>query len=120
MGPRLLVDLYPPSEHGRVFNVFHSALLLGIIAGPTFSAFLSTGTVQPVECWWTAVILGVTIILAFLILEKTDPKQGPDVLVARLPDSFVRNRIATFFFGIKAVPPLTMTQIVSHQMDALY
>ena len=116
MGPRLLVDIYPPSQQGRVFNIFHSALLLGMVAGPTFSACVFAGVAQSVDYWWTVAILAATIIFVFLILENTDPKQGHDLLVVRLPDSFMRNRMATFFFGTKVVPPLTGMQLVSYQI----
>ncbi|MCJ1401853.1 hypothetical protein MMC11_005070 [Xylographa trunciseda] len=108
LGPGLLMDLYPLTQHGRAFNIFHSSLLLGTIAGPTISAFISANNVWTVEYWWTVAFLAFTIVLTFLVLEETGSDRVSNMSKTRIPNSFLHNRAATFFFGTKVVPHTTI------------
>ncbi|PYH88605.1 polyamine transporter [Aspergillus ellipticus CBS 707.79] len=107
LGPRVITDLLFLHQRGRAFTALHMAFLLGTIAGPTFSAFISANAFFPVEFWWTVGLLGATAILVFVCLEETgydrdDPPRNP-----ALPQAWLANRCATFFFGHRVVLPTT-------------
>ncbi|PYH40710.1 polyamine transporter [Aspergillus saccharolyticus JOP 1030-1] len=105
IGPRMITDLLFLHQRGRAFTALHMSFLMGTIAGPTFSAFISAGTFFPVEFWWSVGLLGATAILILLCLEETafdriDPERN------RLPPAnWLANRRATFLFGQQLLPP---------------
>ncbi|KAJ9482617.1 hypothetical protein VN97_g10813 [Penicillium thymicola] len=71
LGPRIVTDMFFLHQRGRAFTALHMAFLFGTIAGPTFSGFVSAHSFFPVEFWWTAGLLGFTIICCFCFLEET-------------------------------------------------
>ncbi|KAJ6141598.1 hypothetical protein N7470_009988 [Penicillium chermesinum] len=107
LGPRILTDLFFLHQRGRAFTFLHMSFLFGTIAGPTFSGFISANAFFPVEFWWTVGLLGFTIICCLLVLEETgfdreDTSKNPEI-----PERFLANRLATFFFGTRVIQPTT-------------
>jgi MFS family permease len=113
LGPRVVTDLFFLHQRGRAFTALHMSFLFGTIAGPTFSGFISAGAFFPVEFWWTVGLLGFTLICCFLCLEETSfDRENPDKN-PKVPISFGKNRVATFFFGHRVVQPTTWKETAS-------
>lgn len=119
-GARLVIDVFFIHERGRAFSVLHVSFILGVISLPTLGAFTAAHVAWPNMFWWTVGLLGLASISVFLFLEETgyERSNGKSVPIHAYPtksDSFVANRIATFFPGNRVVPETTPTlsQIVS-------
>lgn len=119
-GARLVIDVFFIHERGRAFSVLHVSFILGVISLPTLGAFTAAHVAWPNMFWWTVGLLGLASILVFFFLEETGYKRGngksmPSHTYPAKSESFVGNRIATFFPGNRAVPEPTPTlsQIVS-------
>jgi MFS family permease len=113
LGPRYLVDLFFLHQRGRAFTILHLALNFGASAGPTFSGFITANNSWTIEYWWSVGLLGFTAILVFLFLEETGFDRTAEAKNPMPPDSFLRNRIYTFFPGSKIVKPTTLAETVS-------
>lgn len=119
-GARLVIDVFFIHERGRAFSVLHVSFILGVISLPTLGAFTAAHVAWPNMFWWTVGLLGLASILVFFFLEETgyersNGKSMPSHAYPAKSDSFVANRIATFFPGNRVVPETTPTlsQIVS-------
>ena len=112
LGPRYLVDLFFLHQRGRAFTILHLALNFGASAGPTFSGFIAANHSWTIEYWWSVGLLSGTAILVLLFLEETgfDRLDGATNLTP--PESFVKNRIYTFFPGNRIVKPATLAETV--------
>lgn len=107
LGPRYLVDMFFLHQRGRAFTILHLALNMGASAGPTFGGFVATSAYWPVEYWWSVGLTGLSIIVVFLFLEETTYNRTEDAVNRTKPDSWVKDRVVTFFPGNKVVPPTT-------------
>lgn len=101
LGPRYLVDIYFLHQRGRAFTFLHLALNFGASFGPTVSGFVAGGSYWPVEYWWSVALCAFTIIAVFLCLEETTYDRTPGAVNRIQPDSWLKNRYDTFFFGSK-------------------
>jgi MFS family permease len=105
VGPRILVDIFFLHERGRRFAIIFTANVFGSVVGPTLSGFISARTSWPVEYWWTVGLLGIVLILCFIFLEETGfAREESCASWPKQPDSFIANRIATFFLGQRLQP----------------
>ena len=105
VGPRILVDIFFLHERGERFAIIFTVNSFGSVVGPTLSGFVSARTSWPVEYWWTVGLLCLVLILCFFILEETGfDREESYGSWPELPKSFIKNRIATFFFGQKLQP----------------
>lgn len=112
LGPRYLVDLFFLHQRGRAFTILHLALNFGASAGPTFSGFIAANHSWTIEYWWSVGLLGFTAILVLLLLEETGFDRTEGATNVTPPDSFIRNRIYTFFPGNRIVKPTTLVETV--------
>lgn len=112
IGASNIVDIYYVHERGRAFTYFLLTSLLGTVAGPTFSGFIISGTSWPVEFWWIVGLEGALTIVVLLFLEETGfTRNSSDVAKWPVrPQSFLRNRIATFLPGTQVVKPLSVAE----------
>jgi MFS family permease len=112
LGPRYLVDLFFLHQRGRAFTILHLALNFGASAGPTFSGFIAANNSWTIEYWWSVGLLGFTAFLVLLFLEEAgfDRTEGATNVIP--PDSFLQNRIYTFFPGNRIVKPTTLAETV--------
>ena len=113
LGPLYLTDMFFLHQRGRAFTVLYFALNFGASAGPTFSGFISANSYWPVEYWWSVGLTAVTVILVFLFLEETGYDRSESAVNVALPESFIANRIVTFFPGNKAVKSTSVKETVS-------
>ncbi|KAK3324955.1 major facilitator superfamily domain-containing protein [Apodospora peruviana] len=102
LGPRYLVDMFFLHQRGRAFTVLHLALNFGASAGPTFAGFVAAHSYWPVEYWWSVGLTGLTIIIVFIFLEDTSYDRTFASNRVK-PNSFLRDRMDTFFPGSKVV-----------------
>ncbi|KAH8906155.1 MFS general substrate transporter [Coniochaeta sp. PMI_546] len=105
LGPRYLVDMFFLHQRGRAFTILHLALNFGASAGPTFAGFVAANAYWPVEYWWSVALTAFTIVVVFLFLEETSYNRGDDASNRTKPDSWIKDRLDTFFPGNKVVPP---------------
>jgi MFS family permease len=114
LGPRYLVDLFFLHQRGRAFTILHLALNFGASAGPTFSGFIAANQSWTLEYWWSVGLLGFTAILVLLFLEETGFVRTEGATNVTPPESFLLNRMYTFFPGNKIVKPTTLAETVSN------
>lgn len=112
-GARAIFDIFFVHQRGRAFSVFHISFLLGVIGIPTLGAFSSADVAWPIMFWWTVAILGFTLIMCFFFLEESGFDREGNGRYPIQPESFLANRVATFFPGNKVVPHTTLADTVS-------
>ena len=115
-GTRVIFDIFFVHERGRAFSLFHISFLLGVIGIPTMGAFSSADVDWPVMFWWTVAILGVTLLMCFFFLEESGYDREGTGRYPVQPDSFLSNRIATFFPGNAVVPHTSLSDTVGSQI----
>jgi MFS family permease len=113
IGPRVLVDLFFLHQRGRAFTIFHWWFDLGTVAGPTLSAFIASTGSWTYAFWWTAGLSGLALITSFFFLHETAWDREPGAINPDIPQSFVANRIATFFPGTRVTPHASWSETVS-------
>lgn len=113
LGPRVLVDLFFLHQRGRAFTVFHWCLNFGSMAGPTLSAFVAANRSWTLEYWWTAGLVGFTVLCCFLFLHETSWARDGQAVNPPAVNGFVANRFATFFPGTRVTPKSSTQQTVS-------
>lgn len=113
LGSGTIIDIFFLHERGKAFVIFSLSFLLGTVAGPTFCGFIVDHTEWPVEFWWTVGLQGLVLILAFFFLEETGFTRSQLRVYPAQPQSFMANRMATFFCGTKVVPPISGSELVS-------
>ncbi|EED17056.1 conserved hypothetical protein [Talaromyces stipitatus ATCC 10500] len=99
LGPQMLVDIFFLHERGTVFNTFMVWSTFGVIIGPTLGGFIVAHAPWPWEFWWTVVLQGAVVLLAFVFLEETGFTRENGKVYPRRPSAFIHNRVATYFPG---------------------
>jgi hypothetical protein len=66
-----------------------------------------------VQYWYNVGLEAVVVILVFFFLEETNFTRPGGPICPRLPEAFLPNRMATFFFTARVVPEQSMGKIVS-------
>jgi len=114
IGPRVLVDLFFLHQRGRAFTIFHCALDMGTVAGPTLSAFISTGHSWTSAFYWATALSGFAALTCFCFLYETswNREEGADNTLKTAPEGFFASRIATFFPGSRVTPDTSFSQCV--------
>ncbi|RKU48547.1 hypothetical protein DL546_007440 [Coniochaeta pulveracea] len=107
LGPKYLVDMFFLHQRGRAFTVLHLALNFGASAGPTFAGFVAAKAYWPVEYWWSVALCAFTIIVVFFFLEATYYDRGEGAVNRTKPDSWIKDRVETFFPGNKVTAQVT-------------
>jgi MFS family permease len=113
LGPGILVDLFFLHQRGRAFTVFHCCFNFGTVAGPTLSAFVSAHTSWTGAYWWTAGLVGGTLIPVFLFLDDTRWNRATDAVNVPVQEGFFANRIALFCPGTKVTRKTSLAETVS-------
>ena len=115
LGASFITDLFFLHERGRAFLIFSLIFLLGAVAGPTLGGFIVEHVDWPVEFWWTVGLQGLALVLVFLFLEETGFNCDGGLAYPARPGSFMADRIATFFLGIKVVPAMNRSELVRYR-----
>jgi MFS family permease len=113
LGPGILVDLFFLHQRGRAFTVFHCCFNFGTVAGPTLSAFVSAHTSWTGAYWWTAGLVGGSLVPVFLFLDDTSWNRATDAVNVAVQDGFFANRIALFCPGTKVTRKTSTAETVS-------
>ena len=115
LGAETIVDIFFLHQRGKAFTALNLSWLAGVVVGPTLSGFIVDSTSWTVQFWWSNGLEGVVIILSLALLEDTyyDRTLKSEEFRKRLPNSFVANRMATFFCGSRVIPPISMAKTVS-------
>jgi hypothetical protein len=66
-----------------------------------------------VEYWYNVGLEAVVVILVFFFLEETGFTRPGGPVCPKLPEAFLPNRMATFFFTARVVPKQSTGKIVS-------
>jgi MFS family permease len=119
LGPGILLDLFYLHQRGRAFTVFHCCFNFGTVAGPTLSAFVSASGSWTGAYWWTAGLVGGTLVPVFWFLEDTTWDRGIGALNINAPGGFLANRLATFCPGSKVTPKTSFVGTVSLTLSML-
>jgi len=108
----LIIDIFFLHDRGKCFALYSSTLLLGTIAGGTFSGFIAQRAYWPVQFWYTAGLHGFTAILCCLFLDETGwTRPGQDIWPER-PTSFLARKKATLLFTQRIMPHKTGSQML--------
>ena len=113
LGASFITDLFFLHERGRAFLVFSLSFLMGTVAGPTLGGFIVQHVDWPVIFWWTIGLQGLALVLVLLFLEETSYGRHGGSVRSTIPNSFIANRIATFFLGTEVVPSTKSSELVS-------
>jgi MFS family permease len=113
LGPGILVDMFYLHQRGRAFTVFHCCFSFGTVAGPTLSAFVGASGSWTGAYWWTAGLVGGTLVPVFWFLENTTWDRGINAINITAPEGFLANRLATLCFGTKVMPKTSLVGTVS-------
>jgi MFS family permease len=114
LGPGMLVDLFFLHQRGRAFTVFHWCFSFGTVAGPTLSAFVSAKGSWTGAYWWTAALVGATLMPVFAFLDNTSWDRGVNVVNVPAIDGFFASRFATFCLGTKSTPKTSFAETVKY------
>lgn len=112
LGASTITDLFFLHERGRAFLIFSLSFLLGTVAGPTFGGFIVDHVDWPIALWWTVGLQGSALVFVLLFLEETGFSRDGGSAHPTGPESFIANRIATFFLGTKIVPAISRSNLV--------
>ena len=85
---------------------------MGTVAGPTFRGFIVQHVGWPVVFWWTIGLQGLALVLVLFFLEETSFGRYGGPVSPTTPNSFIANRIATFFLGTEVVPSMNLSELV--------
>ena len=107
-------------ERGKAFAIYSTIYVVATIAGPTFSGFIVQHTHWSVTQWWCVGSNALSAILIFLFVEETGYNRDPRAIhqFPRKKQSWIGNRIATFFPGTQVVPVVQASKIVSSDVLA--
>ncbi|CAF9935387.1 MAG: hypothetical protein ALECFALPRED_006371 [Alectoria fallacina] len=110
LGADTIVDMFFLHQRGKAFTALNLSFLAGVVVGPTLSGFIVGSTNWTVQFWWSNGLEGLIIILTLVLLEDTyyDRTSGGDECRSRWPESFIANRVATFFGGADVIPAISM------------
>ncbi|CAF9942278.1 hypothetical protein IMSHALPRED_003449 [Imshaugia aleurites] len=111
LGASTITDLFFLHERGRAFLIFSLSFLLGTVAGPTFGGFIVDHVDWPIALWWTVGLQGSALVFVLLFLEETGFSRDGGSAHPTGPESFIANRIATFFLGTKIVPAISRSNL---------
>ena len=119
LGADTIVDMFFLHQRGKAFTALNLSFLAGVVVGPTLSGFIVGSTNWTVQFWWSNGLEGLIIILTLVLLEDTyyDRTSGGDECRSRWPESFIANRVATFFGGADVIPAISMADTVSRAFD---
>ena len=115
LGAETIVEVFFLHQRGKAFTALNLSFLAGVVVGPTLSGFIVDSTSWTVQFWWSNGLEGVIIILSLVLLEDTYYNRTlmSEDSRKRWPDSFLANRVATFFCGSRVVTPISMATTVS-------
>ena len=85
---------------------------MGTVAGPMFGGFIVQHVDWPVVFWWTIGLQGLALVLVLLFLEETSFGRYGESVSPATPNSFIANRIATFFLGTEVMPSMNISELV--------
>lgn len=116
LGADTIVEIFFLHQRGKAFTVLNLSFLAGVVVGPTMSGFIVGSTDWAVQFWWTNGLEVIIIILTLTLLQDTyfDRTGVSEGNRSRWPDGFFANRMATFFWGTRVIPSISMTEAVSH------
>jgi len=102
LGSGILFDIFFLHQRGKAFAFYSVVTLFGALLAPVVSGFITERTSWPIQFWWCVGALGFVFFLVFFFLEDTTyDRQAP--VIEEPKQSYVANRIATFFPGNKIV-----------------
>ena len=115
LGADTIVDIFFLHQRGKAFTALNLSFLAGVVVGPTLSGFIVGSTSWTVQFWWSNGLEGVIIILTLALLEDTyyDRTLKTEADRKRPPESFLANRVATFFCGSRTIHPASTAETVS-------
>lgn len=115
LGANTIVDMFFLHQRGKAFTALNISFLAGVVVGPTLSGFIVNSTSWTVQFWWSNGLEGMIVVLCLALLEDTyyDRTLSRDEQHNKMPDSFIANRMATFFCGSCGVSPITRAETVS-------
>ena len=115
LGADTVVDMFFLHQRGKAFTVLNVSFLAGVVVGPTLSGFIVGSTNWTVQFWWSNALEGIIIILTLALLEDTyyDRTSEAEGCRKTWPQTFLANRMATFFCATRVYPPISVTETVS-------
>ena len=113
VGGGIILDVFFLHDRGKAFICFEVSILLGATAGPTFSGFISNSQSWTLCFWWTVPLLALSAIAVLLLAEETGYDRQYDTKNVKIPQTFIANRVATFFPGTAIIAKPSAVELVS-------
>ena len=118
VGSAVIVETFFLHQRGRLFALFELCFLFGVFVIPTIGGFVirNQSLGWPWTFWWTAIMLGVSAILVFLVVEetKTDRDNSDNVHGMSVTATGLRHRFDTFFMPWRKRKMSSVTELVRH------
>jgi Major Facilitator Superfamily len=105
IGAGTILDIFFLHQRGKAFVCYTLFTLFGTQFGPTVGGFIIENAPWPVQFWWVVGVEGFVVILVLLFLQETRfPRDSSTTPTPQPPESYLSNRLRTFFPGTKVVP----------------
>ena len=111
-GGGLILAIFFLHNRGRAFISYEVSVLLGAIAGPTFSGFISNSHSWTLCFWWTVPLLAISALVVLFFGEETGYDRERGAFPVKIPHKYVANRVATFLPGTAIVAKSSTSELV--------
>lgn len=116
VGSAVIVEAFFLHQRGRLFALFELCFLFGVFVIPTIGGFVieNQSLGWPWTFWWTAIMLGVSAILVFAVVEETtfDRDNGDYARGMTVKPGVLQNRLDTFFMPWRRRKAYSATELV--------
>lgn len=119
LGTGYIMDMFFLHQRGKAFAIFEVLIIFAVVGGGTLGGFIAEYDPWSEVFWWTVGPVGGAAFAVFVFVEDTTFNRGLNAVQRPpLPKTWLSNRVATFFPGVKTqadVPSKRAAVFVSSQ-----
>lgn len=114
MGTGFIIDMFFLHQRGKAFAIFEVLIIFAVVGGGTIGGFIAETNPWNYVFWWTLGPIGAAILgVLFFVEDTTFSRDENSIKRDPLPNSYLANRVATFFPGTKTQPAGKASELVS-------
>ena len=110
MGSKFIIETFFLHDRGKCFAIYTCCILLGTVAGGTFSGFIVEDVSWTVQFWYNVALEGLAAILCLVFLRETGWTRPGGPKFPAKPASRMQELMATYFLTQRVTPPETVAQ----------
>lgn len=117
----VIADLFFVHQRGKAYAIYSAVYMIAHVGSPTFSGYIVRYVDWPICFWWTVAANGFAAVLFFFFGEDTawDRERQQPVARKGIPETWLKRRLALFFFGVKVAPP-NRRQSIARSLKAVF